>query len=54
MSATQYAETAALLAIMEGDHAEARRILLDFHPRELADLRGQAQELIDLIGEVAS
>lgn len=44
----QYAETAALIAIMEDNEAEAERIIRGFYPRERADLSRVCEELAAL------
>ncbi len=41
----EYAETAALVAVMEGDREELDRLLNDFHPVELSDLASHCSRL---------
>ena len=52
MSRTPFAETEALLAVMEQDEAEARRILEDSTATELAVFADQVAYLADLIDQV--
>ncbi len=47
-----YAETDALLAVMEGRQADARELLEDFMPMELATFTHQIHELLTLAREV--
>lgn len=44
----QFAETAALIAMLENNEAEAERIVRSFYPRERADLSRVCEELAAL------
>jgi hypothetical protein len=51
MSRTPYAETEFLLAVMEGDTAEAERLADDMLPNERRVFRNQLLEAVELIGD---
>jgi len=44
-----YAETAALVAVMEEDYGEARRLIVDFYDNELSDFAAQVKELGEML-----
>lgn len=44
-SVTAFAETSALYAVLEGNDAEARRIVGDMFPNERAEFAGQLDRL---------
>ena len=46
---TSFAETAALWAVLEGDDAEARRIVADMFPNERAEFAGQLDRLRSML-----
>lgn len=48
MAVTPYAETEALLALLNGDEGECERILLDCLPGELGNLARVAGQLRDM------
>jgi hypothetical protein len=48
MGRTPYAETEALLAVMEGNNADAYRILRGMYPYELRAFRDQLEHVVDL------
>ncbi len=50
MSHQTYAETAVLVAVMNGDIAEADRLLAGFLPGELSEFERQVEMLADCIG----
>jgi len=49
---TPYAETEALLAIMDGDTEKARGLVSGFHPSELQSFKNQLWELHGMICDV--
>lgn len=52
MPETPYVETEALLAVMNGDEDEARRILGGMYRGERVDLLGHAERLAELAEEI--
>lgn len=54
MAATPYAETEALLAVMERRNGDAFKILEDMYPGELDAFRDQVNRLGNLIDVVRS
>jgi hypothetical protein len=47
-----YAETAVLIAVMDGDEDRAMELLGDFLPNELLTFEEQAEQLVDLVRRV--
>lgn len=50
MSHQTYAETAVLVAVMDDDRDEARRLIKDFFDGELSDFADQVETLSEMIG----
>lgn len=48
-SVTAFAETSVLYAVLEGDDAEARRIVADMLPNERAEFAGQLDHLRSML-----